>query len=287
MKTASTVWTVQKGHKHYDALKKQAAKNNWVVKLQDGKLYNMSVDQNKSFILVAKNNPEIKKESQTTSPNRVDTLVDDPDINQSSGAGKGKVKSDETHSLAVTEKKPSEGISEPSVPSAPNKGRLSKEHTYDNTLNLPEYPAGGGMNSEYDTNEKNKPEKTDQLLGLQHGGAATASSDEAIKIAGQMVKANLITIDDLPAKIQELSRASKEVLKDYEKLISKASSNKGMQKQASSDEAVETSAIVQKTNVTETQDTLKDGIQSLFRLDVRNRDHERYTKEEGNTRLFH
>lgn len=285
MKVANTVWTVQKGHQHYNALQKKANAGDWVVKLQDGKTYDMSTDQSGNFILIAQNSSEIKKESQTKTPNKVDTLVDDPDINQSSGPGKGKTHADETHSLAVTEKKPSEGMDEPSVPEAKNKGQLTREHTYDNELDGPEIPAGGGMNPDYDENEKNKPEKQDQMLGKQDGGAALASHDEAVKIAGQMIKSNLITIDELPAKVQELSRVPKATLKDYERLIAVASSKRGLQKESSAG-AVET-AFVQKTAANDTPNNLKDYIQSLFRLDQRNRDHEKWAQDKGNTRLFH
>jgi len=283
MKTASTVWTVPEGHQHYDALKKKADAGEKIVKLQDNNKYDMIQDQNGNLILIAQKPEEIKKESQTVTPNKVDSLEKDPDINQSSGAGKGKVKEDKTHSLAVTEQKPSEGMEAPDTPEAPNAGQLAREHTVDNKLDGPEIPAGGGSNPEYDQVEKYDPEKQDQLLGKQNDIAAMASHDEAVKIAGQMLKANLITIDELPNKVNELSKATPEALRDYENMLHTASAEKGMQKEASSD-AVET-ALVQKTTGTETA-TLKDDIQSLFRLDGRNRDHERYANEQGNLRLF-
>lgn len=284
MKTAS-VWTVSSGHQYYDALKKKANAGERVVKLQDNKIYDMIQDQNGNFVLIAQNSSKNIKESQTVSPKKVDSLEKDPDINQSSGPGKGKVKEDKTHSLAVTEQKPSEGMNSPDVPEAPNSGQLTREHTFDNKLDGPEIPAGGGMNSEYDQNEKNKPEKLDQMLGKQNDIAAMASHDEAVKVAGQMLKANLITIDELPNKVNELSKATLGTLRDYENMLRKASVEKGMQKEASSD-AVET-AFVQKTAGTEPKETLKNDIQSLFRLDGRNRDHERYKNEQGNLRLFH
>ena len=284
MKTASTVWTVSTGHQHYDALKKKADAGETVIKLQDNKTYNMIQDQSGNFVLIAQNNSKNIKESQTVTPNKVDSLEKDPDINQSSGPGKGKVKGDQTHSLAVTEQKPSEGMESPDVPEAPNAGQLTREHTVDNKLDGPEIPAGGGSNSEYDQNEKNDPEKLDQMLGKQNDLAAMASHDEAVKVAGQMLKANLITIDELPSKVTELSRATPEILRDYENMLRTASTTKGMQKQSSSD-AVET-AFVQRTAATE-ENTLKNDIQSLFRLDGRNRDHERYANEQGNLRYFH
>jgi hypothetical protein len=273
MKTSNSVWTVAKGHKYYNALSKKANAGQNTVKLQDNKTYSMTKDQNGSFILIA----------QTVTPKKVDSLVDDPDINNSSGAGRGKVKEDKTHSLAVTEQKPSEGVSKPQVPEAPNSGQLSREHTYDTKLNGPTIPAGGGMNSEYDQNDKNTPEKLEQMLGLQNGGASLASRDEAIKVAGRMVKCNLITIDQLSEQVTKLSKATPEILKDYDNMIANAS--KGMQKE-SSNKTVETDAIIQRTTATD-KPNLTNDIQSLFRLDQRNKDHERYTNDKGDTRLFH
>jgi len=139
------------------------------------------------------NSEELKKESQVVSPKSVEKLEDDPDINQGSGAGQGKTHADQAHSLGVDEKKPSDGMSEPSVPEAPNAGQLNREHTYDANLNGPEIPAGGGMNPEYDQNEKNEPEKLDQTLGKDMG--VNASADKAVRIAGQMLKANMISIE--------------------------------------------------------------------------------------------
>ena len=284
MKTAS-IWTVQEGHQHYEALKKKADAGEQSVKLQDGNTYDMIQDQNNNFVLIAQNSKKIK-ESQSVSPKKVDDLESDPDINQSSGAGKGKVKEDKTHSLAITEQKPSEGVEEASKPEAPNAGQLTREHTVDNKLDGPTIPAGGGSNPEYDTVEKYDPEKLDQMLGKQNDIAAMASHDEAVKIAGQMVKANLISIDELQNKVKELSQATPEIIRDYENMIRAAYSKKGMQKEASAD-AVENPALVQKTAETDTKNQLKNDIQSLFRLDGRNRDHERYNNEQGSLRLFH
>ena len=284
MKTAKT-YTVASNHKYYDAFLKRLDAGNSEVKLQDGNTYAMNKDENK-IVLTAKISEKIK-ESQTVSPKSVKDLQDDPDINQTSGPGQGKIHVDKTHSLAVDEKKPSEGMDEPSVPEAPNAGQLQREHDVTNKLDGPTIPAGGGSNPEYDQNEKNDPEKLDQTLGKENDIAAMASvsRDEAVKIAGQMLKANLISIDELPNKVNQLSKATPEILKDVENLIQKAQGTKGMQRQASAD-SVET-PILQKTAGTQddAKSDLKTNIQSLFRLEHRNRDHERYGQEQDH-RLY-
>jgi len=234
------------------------------------------------------NNNTQKKESQTVSPKSVDKLEDDPDINQSSGPGQGKTHADEAHSLGVDEKKPSDGMSEPEVPEAPEGGQLAREHTYDNALEGPEIPAGGGMNPDYDENEKNTPEKLDQTLGKHNDIAAMAemNRERATKIAGQMLKAQQITIDELPDKINELAKVSSNVLDDYESMMKQASQKKGLQKAATAG-STETSFQLQ-THATDDQATdvpLKDQVQSLFKLDQRNKDFESYSG--GNPRLWH
>ena len=223
----------------------------------------------------------VKKESQTVSPKSVKNLEDDPDLNKSSGPGKGKTHADETHSLGVDEKKPSEGLNEPKVPEAPNGGQLKREHTYDNKLDGPTIPAGGGMNPDYDQNEKNTPEKLDETLGKQNDIAASAEiKSRAIKIAGNMLKSQKITVDELPNKIAELSKLSSSVLDDYENMMKEASLNskKGMKQAATG--AVETSFQLNGSG-SNSGPVLKDDIQSLFRLDRNNKDYEKHIG--GNT----
>lgn len=282
MKTAN-VWTVPKGHQHYDALTKKAEAGQTEVKLQDGQTYNLIKNQKEEFVLIAQN----LKESQTVKTKHVKTYEDDPDINQDSGAGKGKVKKDETHSLGVDEKKPSEGMSEPSVPEAPDGGQLAREHTYDNKLEMPEIPAGGGSDADYDKVEKYDPEKQDEMLGKRNDVAmASVSHGDATKLASRLMKANLLSVDDMPAKVDELVRGTPELLQSYEELLKNANTKKGMQKEASAD-AVETA--VPNTTVSTPppgEVDLKGDIQSLFRLDRRNRDYERYNQEQGNDRLY-
>ncbi|KKK52385.1 hypothetical protein LCGC14_3105450, partial [marine sediment metagenome] len=232
----------------------------------------------------ANKNTEIKKESQTVSPKSVDKLEDDPDINQSSGPGQGKTHADEAHSLGIDEKKPSEGMEEPSVPEAPEGGQLKREHTYDNALEGPTIPAGGGMNPDYDQNEKNTPEKLDQTLGKENDIAAMAEiRDRATKIAGQLLKAQQITIDELPDKITELAKAGSRVLDDYENMMKAASTKKGLQKAANVG-SPETSFQINTPATDDEQVTLKDNIQGLFKLDKRNRDYESHSG--SNPRLW-
>lgn len=299
------VWTVAQGQKYYDTFLKRAQTGQSEVKLTDGHTYDMTIDQNDNIILIAKDcsmptkkkdmkkkdmgkdmgkncedSEKIKKESQSTNLNRVKSLVDDPDVNQGSGPGKGKTHADKPHSLGVDEKKPSEGMQEPSVPKAPGGGQLSREHTYDNKLDGPNIPAGGGMNSEYDQNEKNTPEKQDQVLGKENDLAAMAAKrDEAVKIAGQLLKANLITVDQLPSKINELSKATAEILVDYQNMLRTASDNKGMRKQAAADSVENLNVIPRTAPSKDNKSELKNNVQELFTLNKRNKDFERYSQE--------
>ena len=141
------------------------------------------------------------------------------------------------------------------------------------------------MNSDYDQNERNKHEKLDQILGKENDMAAMASRDEAVKIAGQMLKAQMITIDELPQTINKLSKATPEILKDYENMIRTASNAKGLQKQAQSN-SVESSVPQNVTGADETQRQLKDNVQNLFTLNQRNQDYQRYVQNSGNPKLY-
>ncbi len=229
-------------------------------------------------------NTKVNKKSQTVSPQSVEKLEDDPDINQSSGPGMGKTHADEAHSLGVDEKKPSEGMNEPSVPEAPEGGQLKREHTYDNKLEGPSIPAGGGMNPDYDQNEKNTPEKLDQTLGKENDIAAMAETRErATKIAGQLLKTQQITVDELPDKISELAKAGSGVLDDYEKMMKAASTKKGLQKAATVG-SPETSFQLNTPATDEEQVLLRNNIQGLFKLDGQNRDYESHSG--SNPRLW-
>lgn len=311
-KKTARVWTVSKDHKYYSAFMKKAEAGEEQVKLTDGMTYNMVVDQDDNIVLVAKkcncgkpdcpfcgkeskpcksmeaqNSKEIKKESQTKTPNNVKKLEDDKDLNPSSGPGAGKTHADEKHSLGVDEKKPSEGMNEPSVPEAPNGGQLTREHTYTNDLDEPEFPAGGGSNPEYDTVEKYDPEKQEQILGKENDIAAMASSnEEAVKIAGQLLKLNEITIDELPKKVKELSKASPETLADIKNLIAKASGMKGLRRQASKD-SVETPFLLKTSGVQDDKSSdLKSAVQSMFTLNKRNEDYQDLVDDQGNHKLW-
>lgn len=287
MKNPQT-WSVQPNHQYYSAFMKKAESGQDKVKLTDGNFYNMFVDQNKNIILTpekfaqnSSNIDTIKKESQQVSPKKIDSLMDDPDINQKSGPGAGKTHENKTHSLAVDEKKPSEGVSDPSVPEAPNGGKLAREHTVEKATDGPEIPAGGGMNPDYDQNKKNEPEKLEQMTGIQHD-ISLAKNDEAIKIAGQMLKANMITADELPEKVRELSAASDNTIADYKKLISQAYETKGMKRQA---HGLEQPILTGTTNNQQPND-LQSSIQGLFKLEKQNQDYNRLVADSGNTRLW-
>jgi hypothetical protein len=209
-----------------------------------------------------------KKESGQKTVNRVKSLEDDPDI--------GQVKSDKAHSLAVDEKKPSEGVHEPEVPEAPNGGRLSREHTVEKPEGKATVATEGKLGRD-EENEKNLPEKIDQSLGKTNDAQALASHrSRAEKIAGRMLKANMIGIDDLPAKIAELSKASGMVLDDYERMI--VAGNQGLTKEAQVG-ATENLGVQTKVDAVEPEGNLRTSIQELFSLDKKNKDYERNSKE--------
>ena len=280
--------TIKPTNKVYSQLTKRIANGKETVKLSDKQTYQM-ITHDENILLIPVKNANTKKESQTVTPNKVDSLADDPDINNSNGPGAGKVHEDKAHSLGVDEKKPSEGLDEPSVPEAPNGGRLGREHTVDKATEGPEIPAGGGMNSEYDQNENNEPEKLDEMLGKQNDIAAMAEIRErATKIAGRMLKADLISIDDFPTKVEELSKSSSKTLEDYEQMLKSASVKKGLQKEAS---GIESPVVTPNGNATgnakdDTKEDLTSSIQGMFRLDQRNKDFARFSKHEGNNKLF-
>ena len=271
--SSGKTYKVAFNHKYYNAFLKRLNAGTKSIKLEDGNTYSMNMDDNKSIVL-----------AQTVSPKKQeDGLADDPDINQSSGPGKGKTHVDKAHSLGVDEKKPSEGMDKPDVPEAPDGGRLKNEHTVEKSENGPEIPAGGGMHSEYDKNEKNKPEKLDETIGLMPQTSLAERRNDAIKVAGQMLKAHLIAVDDLSKKIEELSQLSPNVLKDYETMLQKTASNedKGMKKEANS-KSVEQLVVPSTLNPNQSPlvegDDLAKKVQSLFRLDKQNKDHEKWTQ---------
>lgn len=240
-------YTVSSNHKDYKNLLKKAKANN-TVKLSDGNSYKASLKDNKIVL------------AQTSTLKRV-TLEDDKDL--------GKLSEDKTHSMAQDEQKPSEGVAKVDIPEAPNDGRLSREHTVDKPKDLPEIPTGGGMNEMYDTNEKNTPEKTDELLGNQ--GGKKASKDDIFKIAGELVKQNLISPNDLLKKVTELENASSSIINDYKNIL--ASAKKGLQKEASGLEV----PIVQKSTNNDNNSNLIQNLHKLSTLNKRNEDFKRFS----------
>jgi hypothetical protein len=281
--TMKVAKVVDPTHKIYGKLVQKIANGETSVKLTDGNLYDMQIDAKKNVVLAQK-----IKESQTVSPKVKKSLEDDPDINQSSGPGKGKVKQDKPHSLAVDEKKPSEGMGEPSVPKAPNGGRLQREHTVEKATDGPNIPAGGGSNPEYDTVEKYAPEKLDETLGKDRSLGAIAENHElAVKIAGKLLKANKITVDELPQTIDELSKKSvAEILDTFEGAVRTAETTEGIQKTASTQAVENLPPAVTNTQNNEGGKNLQSSIQDLFTLNKRNEDYARYSKDKE-ARLWH
>lgn len=261
----SDKYTVKQNNKNYDSLSAKAKSDNPFVKLSNGSQYKISFDLQNNLIL--------EKESQEKSLTKVKSLDEDKNL--------GDIQADKPHSLAVDEQKPSEGMNEPEVPKAPNEGRLSREHTVDKAKDVPSIPTGKGMNPDYDNNEKNTPEKTNEMLGTQKN-LVQAKRQNAIKIASQLLKANLISADDLPNKIAELETASDDQIKIAQESINKAS--KGLR--GTKDGTENSSFINKEAAKNEPKRNLTDNLQSMFKLDQRNKDFERYSSEKEN-KLWH
>jgi hypothetical protein len=227
-------WTVTKDNKMWGQLLALTEKDQFTVRLADKQTYEIDGNDDGAIILTAyEKAPGIKKEAEDRTLNREKSLENDEDL--------GKVKNDQTHALAVTEKKPSEGMSEPSVPEAPNDGRLSREETVDTPKDTANIPAGGGQHPQYDRNEKNTPEKQERILGKENDLSAMASTQvdrtRAAKVAGQMLKAGKIEIAELEEKIQMLSQLDRDTLQVIEGTLKEASNDehKGLEKEASQD----------------------------------------------------
>jgi hypothetical protein len=245
-------YKVTSEHKDFNKIAKQNGKT---IKLSDGNIYSVKSLSKDKVVLAQK------------TLTRIDTIQDDKDL--------GKISNDSTHSNAVDEQKPSEGVAKLDLPKAPNDGRLDREHTVDKPKDSPNIPTGGGMNPIYDTNEKNEPEKTTDLLGNQ-GTITKASKEDIIKIAGQMLQQNMITIDELPNKIAELEQAPISTINDVKTLLNKTDKvankvEKGLQKEASGSEV----PLILKTSSQDTTSNLIQSLQSLSTLNQRNKDHER------------
>ena len=333
-------YKVAQGHKMYDGLAKLAKAGQKTVTCNDGTEYEITAEDQNTFILTAKgmkgkckkcgkpnficrgkcdgtgpkNEGKKDKEDKTEEKNdkkeknekeakvtnkkaqvsevkvrNVETVEDDPDINQSSGPGKGKVKSDQSMG---EEPKPSEGVAKPNVPTAPNKGQLSREETVNNSLDMPEIPAGGGQNANYDQNEKNAPEKQDEMIGKQNPPlSANTNVDikkEATRIAGEMLTHGKIKPNQLDDQITHLSQLTMPLLKQYEEdILKKAETNydAGLEKTASINDS-ETAFVVPSSTPLKKQGTLADKIQGLMTLNQRNSEFEKYRNDQGNLDVF-
>jgi len=324
-----TKYKVASSHKLFAGLKKLYASGKKEIKCSDGMEYDVGVSTDKkAFVLTAKKSlpealkqhqfkkkdakeeepensekSEEKKEkkgkearskktvkqSQTKQVKHIRTNEDDPDINQTSGPGKGKVK--DTQNMGE-EPAPDEGVSKPDVPKAPNQGRLNREETVTNALEMPKIPAGGGQDPVYDQNTKNTPEKQEDVLGLERPLMASNNADirkEATRIAGEMLKQSKITSEQLNDQIEHLSQLTMPLLKQYEEdLLKKSDTNKdaGLDKTASV-EAVETAFVIPaSTPIKGKEEGLVDQIQSLMTLSSRNDEYEKLKNEQGNMDAF-
>jgi hypothetical protein len=104
-----------------------------------------------------------------------------------------------------------------------------------------------------------------------------------------MLKAQKITIDELPEKIADLAKASSAVLDDYEAMLKEASTKKGLQKEAnvtSTETSIQLHSSHGEKETTSEEPNLKDTIQGLFKLEGQNRDYEKFAAKKTN-RLWH
>jgi hypothetical protein len=136
----------------------------------------------------------------------------------------------------------------------------------------PSVPAGGGMNPKYDHDKKNSPEKETEIKGTVIAGSDEETlairKAEATRVAGRKLKAGKITIDDLAAEIEKLSRYDVSDLRDLENSIFGAV-KKGLDTVAKGSERA--LIISEKSNYKNPSSELKDSIQSLFNLDKMNK----------------
>jgi hypothetical protein len=141
----------------------------------------------------------------------------------------------------------------------------------------PSIPTGGGMNPDYDRNEKNKPEMTNDVRGIKANSAVAGKNDdknlkaveaEAIRIAGRMIEAKLIDASELMKKIAELKQYRLPQLADIEKAIFKSAS-KGL---TTASGGIEQAAPVIEITASQrnADDDLKSVLMSLSSLHRRN-----------------
>jgi len=300
-KLTKVAFAVDSKHNLFKGLQAKLAKKETLVTLNDGVTYKMTPQKNNTIILTAEktkpskdkkdkdgevhvelqpdkkereNNPKLPKEAQSTSTlTRKDKgLQDDKDI--------APVKSNKTHSMAKDEQPLTEGG--PDVPSAPSNGQLKNEHTFDNKLNGPDVPVGGGVNKQYDTNG-NDPEKTTETLGNTGTEViAEAKADivkEATRIAGEMLKQEKITTDDLQDKIAYLSQLPMPLLKQFETDVVKKAEQTfeaGLQKKASLDEMeCNPGLLISRPSAPKNQGDLKSSLEEVFsygRHDLKKKD---------------
>lgn len=140
------------------------------------------------------------------------------------------------------------------------------------TTDTPEIPTNDDRIKGEKDNDKIKPEKDDTMTGYVANLGATASSggqtkvaENAVKLAGLLVKMNKITVDELPSKIAEFSGYSQAALAELEKAY--ISPSKGLNAPA---DGLEGAPVVVDQDKTRTaQSELSTKLQSLFVLSNR------------------
>ena len=135
----------------------------------------------------------------------------------------------------------------------------------------PSIPTGGGMNSKYDKNQKNAPEKQTAIKGTVIAGgdaeSLAAKKEAATRVAGRKLKEGMISLDKLASEIDKLSRYELSDLKDLETALFGAS-KKGFDTVAKGTE--KPLVISEVSNQRKGGQELQSALQNLFSLHKKN-----------------
>lgn len=137
----------------------------------------------------------------------------------------------------------------------------------------PEIPEGGGVNPDYDQNDRYAPEKQTDIKGTviarSNEESSTARKNAAIRVAARMLENKKITASQLLAKVAELERYEVEQIQDFEKAMFGVVRKKGLDTVAQGSETA--LLIPERSNSRDASTELTKQIQGLFELDRRNR----------------
>jgi len=131
----------------------------------------------------------------------------------------------------------------------------------DEPKDQPSFPAGGGK-MKTDTND---PEKQEQDKGTVIAESSQKQVEAATKLAGKMLAAGNISVDDLATKIKELSSYKVATISDLEKSL--FATKKGL---TAASDGLESPVIISEASAVP-RETLKSQLQGMFSLDHKNK----------------